>query len=172
MSGKKVNSYWLSICQRVVRMLTDTDREAQEDAIREAVFRYLFDHNASELQSRAHAYCLGIRVGDKTIDPSNQFIRRFAHHTPAVRKASGCGWKEVKIVESRHEKPALIFYVGPIKWVSDAEVDIDGGYDEANVSSAGCPYIVKQEKGAWSVIRGNGACVISQAWPTSTREES
>src|SRR5579864_6549397 len=70
----------------------DTDRARQEDDIRESVFRYEFDHNASGQQKTAHLYCLQILVGNRNSDPSNPFIQRFAHHKPPVRKVSACRW--------------------------------------------------------------------------------
>jgi hypothetical protein len=66
----------------------DKGRSRQEDDGREAVFRYQFDHNASGQQRSAHAYCLAL--GDKDADPSEGFIKRFAHNKPRVRKASAC----------------------------------------------------------------------------------
>jgi hypothetical protein len=71
-------------------LAVDNDRSSQEDDIRETVFRHQFDHNASGQQKSAHAYCLAVLVDNKDSDPSHQFIRRFAHHKPPVRKASAC----------------------------------------------------------------------------------
>lgn len=139
----------------------DTDRKSQEDDIREAVFRYLFDHNLSGQQSRAHAYCLAIMVGDKKIDPSDRFMERFAHNKPPVRKASACHWTEIQ-VENRKGRPALIFFESEIDWVSDVEVTVSAGYEEANVSSSTCPYVFRKENGAWKVAIDGGACTISR----------
>lgn len=139
----------------------DTDHKSQEDDIREAVFRYLFNYNASGQQSKTHAYCLGIVVGEKKIDPSDQFMKRFAHHKPPVRRASACQWTKIHVVENRG-RPALIFFISAIEWVSDLEVIVSAGYEEANVSSSTCPFAVRKTNGEWKVTAYGGACTISR----------
>lgn len=129
----------------------DTDRSSQEDDIREAVFRYQFDHNASGLQKRAHAFCLVIGLDDKNSDPSDQFMKRFAHHKPAVRKASSCHWNSIQVVENRTGRAALVFWCSKITWVSDIEVSVDGGYEEGNVSASSSTYTVRKQNGKWAV---------------------
>jgi hypothetical protein len=133
---------------------------SQQDDIREAVFRYQFDHNQSGLQGNAHAYCLAATIGEKEVDPSDQFIKRFAHHKPPVRKASACHWAKVRVVENRWGKPALIFFVSKINWTSDEEATVNGGYREGNMSSSVCSYAVKKENGKWTVAV-RGACAVS-----------
>lgn len=51
----------------------------------------------------------------------------------------------------RQERKALIFRVTSIKWKSDTEVDVSGGYYEAGLSASGNTYTVKKEKGKWKV---------------------
>ncbi len=51
---------------------------ANEDDIREAVFRYQFAHNASAQQQGAKVYFLSL-AEDK--DPSDRFMLRFKDHT-------------------------------------------------------------------------------------------
>jgi hypothetical protein len=129
----------------------DGDRIRQEDDIREAVFRHQFDHNASGQQKSAHAYCLAILVGEKDSDPSDQFMKRFAHHRPPVRKVSACHWGSIGVVENRTGRPALIFRVSRITRISETEVTVDGGYEEGNVSSSGNTYTVTKSNGKWEV---------------------
>jgi hypothetical protein len=132
-------------------LAVDNDRSSQEDDIRETVFRHQFDHNASGQQKSAHAYCLAVLVDNKDSDPSHQFIRRFAHHKPPVRKASACHWDSIKVVENRTGRPALIFRVSRIGWISDTEVTVDGGYEEGNVSASANTYTVTNRNGKWEV---------------------
>lgn len=63
----------------------DSDRARQEDDIREAMFRYQFDHNELVRQPHASAYCLAILVNGKDSEPVDAFMKRFAHHHPAFR---------------------------------------------------------------------------------------
>lgn len=124
----------------------DASRESQEDDIREAVLLHQFEHNASGQQQKAHGYY--IAIGDKHADPSDAFIRRFAHHKPPVRKASACRVSSTgEIVSKWTGRPGLLFVVGEITWISDSEVKVYGGYDEANLSSSRNTYTVKKQNG-------------------------
>ena len=64
----------------------DPARESQEEQIREALFGHQFEHNDSYQQKRAKVFFLS--VGEKDADPSDQLVKRFADHTPPVRKIS------------------------------------------------------------------------------------
>ncbi|HXJ90694.1 MAG TPA: hypothetical protein VMS18_28050 [Candidatus Binatia bacterium] len=129
----------------------DTGRSKEEDNIREAVFRHQFQHNASGQKQQAHAYCLSIRLADKDADPTDEFMKRFSGHMPPVRKASQCRWSKGEVVENHTGKPALIFSISNITWISDTEVTVGGGYEEANLSSSGNTYTVKKNDGKWTV---------------------
>ena len=129
----------------------DVDRAAEENNIREAVFRHQFEHNGSGQQQKANAYCLSILLDQKKSDPSDEFIKRFAGHKPPVRRASECHWTKVKVVENRTGRSALILFVSSITWVSDTEVTVGGGYEEANLSESGNTYTVKKQGGQWTV---------------------
>jgi hypothetical protein len=141
---------------------SDSDRIREEDDIREAVFLYQFDHNASGLQKHAHAYCIFVRANEKRVDPSKEFLERFGHHKPPVRKGSACHWTDVQVVENRLGRPALIFIISGIKWISDTEATVEGGYEEANVSSSAESYTVKEQAGKWVVTPGQ-VMVISRS---------
>jgi hypothetical protein len=71
-----------------VSVAADQARESQTDDIREAVFRWQFDHNASGQRTNSQVYF--IEVGEKGGDPTEQFMKRFAKHKPPVRKVSAC----------------------------------------------------------------------------------
>jgi len=140
---------------------SDADRIHGEDDIRESVFLYQFEHNASGLQQHAHSYCLFVTVDEKRVDPSNEFLKRFAHHKPPVRKGSDCHWKKDVAVYDRLGRLALIFTVSKINWISDTEATVGGGYQEGNVSSSAEGYTVKRQAGKWVVTPGQ-AMVISK----------
>lgn len=139
------------------------ESRAEEDDIRETVFRYEFEHNASAQQQDAAAYCLSF--GDvKDIDPPGNFIKRFAHHKPPVRKASACKSGDF-VVDKRTGKAALVFRVTKIEWISSTEVEVDGGYYEGNMSASGNGYRAKKELGKWKVTKDKGGW-ISQTLTT------
>lgn len=132
-----------------ISLAADAPRLSQEEDIREAVFRYQFDHNASALQKSAAAYCLSL--GQKDTDPPDEFMKRFSGFKPTVVKASMCrplyGFGASKhILKSR-----LFFRVSSITWISATEVKVDGGYYEGNLSASGNTYTVKMENGKWAV---------------------
>ncbi|MFZ0952766.1 MAG: hypothetical protein WAN17_10905 [Candidatus Sulfotelmatobacter sp.] len=138
----------------------DNDHPDQEDDVREAVFRYQFDHNASGLQKSAHAYCLAL--GDNDDDPSGDFMKHFAHNKPPVRKASACHIASSSaLVDSRTGKSALLFRITKITRISDTEYRVNGGYYEGNVSSSGNNYTVRKDGEGWSVTE-DGTMVISR----------
>ena len=122
-----------------VSFADDTIRKTQEDDIRESVFRYQFDHNTSKLQKTAKAYYL--TVGGKVLDPSDEFMKRFAGHTPPVRKLS----------EWRKGGEGLSFRIMSMRWVSDTEVRVGGGCgDEVGTGSCNT-FTVKRDSGGWKV---------------------
>ena len=128
---------------------TDDDRKDQEDDIREAVFRWQFAHNSSALKQKAKAYYL--RIGEKG-DPSDAFMKRFAKDKPPVRKFSACTSGPAEGVRDKATgERGLVFRISSLKWKTDTEVELKGGYYEGGKSSSGNTYTVKKEDGKWKV---------------------
>jgi len=128
---------------------TGTARLHEEDDIREAIFRYQFEHNASGQQKRAAVYCLSI---GENADPSDEFIKRFAEYKPTVRKISECNVGPFDgVIDKRTHKLGLVFRVGSIKWISGTEVEASGGYYEAGLSASGNTYSVRKRFVKWRV---------------------
>ncbi|HET9407395.1 MAG TPA: hypothetical protein VFO39_09170 [Candidatus Sulfotelmatobacter sp.] len=127
-------------------------RLAQEDDIREAVFRYEFRHNSSIQGQRAGVYCLSI--GEKNTDPPDDFIKRFVGFKPPVRKASDCSTDPYSgVVEKKTGKQGLVFRVRSIKWLSDTEVQVIGGYFENGLSASGDTYTLIRTPEKWRVSK-------------------
>src|SRR5262245_19236974 len=130
----------------------DQTRQAQEDDIREAVFRHQFDHNASGLQKNAKVYFL--EVDEKATDPSDAFMKRFADHRPPVRKPSASRFVPgTGLLDKKTGEIGLAFRATTIKWISATEVEVSGGYYEAELSSSGNTYTVKNADGKWRVTK-------------------
>jgi len=133
-------------------LAADNQRLSQEDDIREAVFRYQFEHNASAQQTNSKVYFLG--VAGKSGDPSEELIKRLAGHKPPVRKASASHYVKGKgILDKKTGEQGLAFSINSIKWVSDSEVEADGGYYEAEKSSSANVYTLKKQNGKWHVTK-------------------
>src|SRR5579864_8698340 len=130
----------------------DATRITQENDIREAVFRYQFHHNSSIRGKSAAVYCLS--VGEKNADPPDDLMRRFAAFKPPVRKASDCSTDAYRgVAEKRTGKRGVVFRVRTIKWVSETEVDVVGGYFEDGLSASGNTYTVIKTQGKWTVSK-------------------
>jgi hypothetical protein len=125
-------------------------QQEQED-IREVAFRYQFRHNSSIQGNKAAVYCLSVEKG---ADPPDSFVKRFAGHTPTVRKVSECTADPYKgVVDQYTGKRGLIFQVKGIKWISQAEAEVFGGYFEDGLSASGNTYTVTKTKGTWRVSK-------------------
>ena len=129
----------------------DKARSHQEDAIRETVFRHQFGHNASGQQERANSYFLAI--GESDANPSGELMKRFVRHKPPVRKVSECSTVKARVVDKKTGKSGLIFRVRSIKWISDLEVEVKGGYSEHLLSASGNTYTLTKKDGKWQVTK-------------------
>jgi hypothetical protein len=126
------------------------NRAADEQDIYATIFRYQFDQVDPERQKESIVYC--ISIGEKDVDPSDGFMRRFAGHEPPVRKLSECiiRWD---VVERRTGKDGIWFQVADIVWMSSTEVTVDGEYYFGNMGQLGERYTVKKENGKWKVTK-------------------
>jgi len=96
-------------------------RAAQEDDIRESLFRYQF--SAEPLVFEYHF----IAIENKS--PSRNFLERFNADTPEVAPISDVERirKPLReIVNKKDQKQGVIFDQDAIKWISDTKVDIVG----------------------------------------------
>ena len=124
---------------------------ADDDDVREAVFRHLFEHNASGLQGAAKVFCLQI---EGQADPSPALLRRFEGNEPRVKKASLCTSRNGSgrgRVQDETGAPGLIFRVDSIKRTGPDTAVVEGGYFEAGLSASGNIYELARESGRWVV---------------------
>jgi cbb3-type cytochrome oxidase subunit 3 len=128
-----------------------SDLTAEEiDDIREAVFRYQFEHNASAQQRKAKVYFLSLGKGKA---PSDLFMLRFKDHKPPVKPASMLASMKINGAPGRGRVVnGLIFYVTSIEPVDEDEVEVAGGYYEGDLSSSGNRYRVKRKGSRWVVV--------------------
>jgi hypothetical protein len=123
---------------------------SEEDQIREVVFRYQFEFNASGLGKGAGAYYLGLGHGD---DPSAELMARFEGHAPPVKPLSASELEPgtSQVVDRETGLPGLAFLITDIRWQGDHQVEVDGGYEEASESAAGSTFHLLKENGQWRV---------------------
>jgi len=146
---KTIASFLLLFVFASVGLSADDARKIQEDDIREAVFRWQFEHNDSFQQEKAKVYFL--EVGEKEGDPSDELTKRFAGNKPPVRKRSVCSVSTRGDFDKKTGEKGLVFRVRIIEWKSDTEVEVKGGYHEHGLSASGNTYTMKQKSGKWRV---------------------
>jgi hypothetical protein len=133
-------------------LFAQADRTHDELDIREATFRYQFVRNASGQKQNAGMYCLSIVANGKETDPDDAFIKRFDGNTPVVKRASDCSRSAAEGVKDRATgKRGLIFRTEAIKWISDTEAQVEGGYYEGGLSASGNTYYLRKTDGKWIV---------------------
>jgi len=147
---KTVARLFLFIAFVSLGFAADKSRQIQTDDIREAVFRWQFEHNSSYQQQNAGVYFL--EVGENEGDPSDEFIKRFAGNKPPVRKRSECSVSTGGVFDKKTREKGLVFRATKIKWKTDTEVDVKGGYNEHGLSASGNTYTLKKENGKWKVV--------------------
>jgi hypothetical protein len=125
----------------------ESARAAQEDDIRETVFRYQFKN--AEISAAYHF----IAVDEK--NPTEAFLKRFKDDYPPVRPLSESRIEKKPIrtvVDKKDEQGGIIFHVGHIKWVSDVKADVEGSYDCGdNCEGASGTYHAVKQDGHWGV---------------------
>lgn len=129
------------------------------DDIREAVFRHLFQKNASGQQGGATVYCLQVE-GKK--DPGPALMARFRQHTPPVVPASACTVGPEGVRETATGKQGLLLRIDEIRKKGANQAEVNGGYFEAGLSASGNLYELSRENGRW-VVRKDTMLWISQA---------
>ena len=103
----------------------------------EALFRYQFKNNASGAQQNAAAYFLSIYEAD----PPKDLMARFEKNVPPVKDGS-----EFQIGSG------LEFRIRSIKMIDKNNVEIEGGYYEAGLSSSGNTYQLQKKDNNWQVV--------------------
>jgi len=133
-----------------------SDRKAnaqlsEEDHIREAVFRYQFEFNASGLGEAAAAYFLSVE-GDN--DPSPQLLEQFDSHLPQVKPISASKLEAgtAQVIDRESGLPGLIFWIEEIRWLNEFEVEVEGGYEEASESGSVNIYRLQRKGDRWEVV--------------------
>lgn len=125
----------------------DSARFAQEDDVRESVFRYQFKNTGI---SAAYHF---IALDDKS--PSDVFLKRFKDDDPPVRPISESHIEKKPIrtvVDKRDGQSGIIFNVGHITWISDVKADVEGSYDCGdNCEGASGIYHATKQGDHWTV---------------------
>jgi hypothetical protein len=132
----------------VLTSIQRRDKPVDEQDIREAVFRYQFNHNSSGQQQNAKVYFLSLNQGRS---PGNDLMIRFKGNKPPVRKVSEASVSARGVVDKKTGRRGLVFRITEIKWLGENDVEVEGGYFESGQSASTNVYKVKRESGRWVV---------------------
>jgi len=121
-------------------------RAAQEDDIRDAIFRY---------EMKDHGFPDVVFLSINNQEPSDAFMRRFSDVKLSVKKWSAIApAKEPAqrwISDRETGKPGVALSVGKIKWTSDHGVIVAGGYYCGSLCAGGGDFYVALKGGRWVV---------------------
>ena len=123
---------------------------ARIDDIREAVFRWQFENNASYHREKV----IFLSIDDK--DPGDAFMKRFKGYRLPVKKMSQS--KRLKsekslsgVVDKNTGARGIIFRIKSITWITNNEVEVEGGYYEHGLSASVNVYHVVYRDHHWVV---------------------
>lgn len=142
-----------------VTLSPEEKRLRQEEEIRVALFRYQMARNY-EPTWRATAYCLSVGTAPlqslttEFNDPPQTIMQRFSGLEPPVKPVSQCSRsmdEGVRDVPGGGGKPALILIAHNIRWLSDTEVEVEGGYYCGGECGSGRRYRMSLEGASWVV---------------------
>lgn len=129
-------------------------RTAQEDALREATFRYLF--TAYPFSAARHYRVVYLSLGyfpwgqgsEGSRDPDAAFLRRFQGNVPPAQPVSA-----LPASSKDWENPAkhhwIIYRVSSFKWTNDAQVEVNCGSAMSGFGSSDSVYLTCTLKNGW-----------------------
>jgi len=126
---------------------SETSRAAQEDAIREAVYRYQIKN--FDLVVAYHF----VAVNGK--NPPASVLQRLHGEQPPVLPVSEAQRikKPMRQIQNRNDfKQGALFNQGQIKWISDLKADVEGGFE--------CGDICDEASGVFHVSRTENKWVV------------
>ena len=131
--------------------VTEPNRQCGDlDDLRETVFRYQFEHNASAGQTQVGVFFVSL---DDRIEPDADFIKRFIGHVPVVKPVAESEVIEGGLVADRATGERGIIFRIEDEHEEDGRILVTGGYYEGEVSASEKLYTVSCEGGAWAVSK-------------------
>lgn len=138
----------------------NTAMAAEQDLIREVVFRKVLSHWVVGEPTRPRRFYLAV---DDVKDPSKDLLDRLGDLKVPLHKVSECyiSAREGDIVKDKKTgKQGDKFSVSKLTWVSDTEVTAVAGSYSGNMGSDSCRYTLRKENGIWAIV-GSAECQIS-----------
>lgn len=128
-----------------------------DDEIREVLFLEILGPWIAD-KSETRSFYLAV---DKNKDPSDALLKRLKRKWSNLRKYSESKLSDRSLVISRTSgESGVRFSISKIKRISKFHVEAEAGSYVGNMSSDGCTFTLKQEKGTWKII-SKKLCFIS-----------
>ena len=119
------------------------DRTKEENRIREAVFEYQM--------GKYDASVFFLSIGEVAGDPNTEIMSHFVGHVPPVKPASQGIVGGGESVNDSEGNTGVIIKAAAVKWISDTEVEVKGGYFAGAKNASGDTYHVVLQNGEWVV---------------------
>jgi hypothetical protein len=122
-------------------------RAADESNIAEIVFRQSIKDEEQEVGSSG-IFCLS---RDENIDPSDEFMRRFAYYGTRVRKLSQCEKTGYGVTDRETGRRGVSIEIQRLTWINRNEVKVIVNHYSWGWGQAGFACHVIREHGSWAV---------------------
>jgi len=120
------------------------DRTKEDNRIREAVFEYQMGQYIADV--------FFLSIGEAAGDPNAEIMSHFDGHNPPVKPVSQCAAAGgASINDAATGDTGIIIKAAAIKWISDTEVEVKGGYFAGVKAASGDTYHVVLQNGDWVV---------------------
>jgi hypothetical protein len=141
-------------------------RAAQEDDIRETVFRYFIQRDRKQLTNKAPDASGPHRWGGpynliflsvERKDPSDAFVRRLDDAPVPVRKVSQSYFKQggasPGITDKEYDLPGILYWVDKIRWRGKDRVELRAGDYVVGRNGGASTFTLVRKNGKWQVVR-------------------
>ncbi len=144
--------YLLLITLSLSQVAINNSETESDDNIREAVLKYMFDHDATQQHPFTKVFFIAI---DKDKDPPKEFMKKFEGHNPRVKKLSQSTYTSDTgmIVDEETGGAGIRYSVGVVKWINETEARLEGSYYVGMLFAGGCEYRIVLEGSQW-VVKG------------------
>ena len=88
------------------------------------------------------------------VDPSPKFLKRFENYLRPVKKISDCNtlyFPRDGVHDKTTGELGIIFYTGPIRWLSPVEAELEAGWEYAPSAAACYTYRVYKYGNYWRI---------------------
>ena len=134
----------------------DSDQKEEFDSeILESVFRYQITQCAENMS--LNVFLLSV----KGIDPSDEFMKRFADETVSVKKRSVLAKSETnEFIDKESGRFAALLSFNKLKFFEDGRAEVEGSCGYADWAARAYRYSLIREKNLWIVKRADLRSVL------------